>query len=49
MPDVEVKTDTAVDLNSVVNQLSNPFYGMSEEELAVKVDLDSSTALENRA
>lgn len=26
---------------------NNPFYSMSEEELAVKVDLDSSTALEN--
>lgn len=49
IPDVEVKTDNAVDSNSVVNQLSNPFYGMSEEELAVKLDLDSSTASENRA
>lgn len=49
MPAVEVETDNAVDSNSVVKQLSNPFYGMTEEELAVKLDLDSSTALENRA
>ena len=48
MPDVEVETDIAVDLNNIVNQFSNPFYGMTEEEFAVKIDLDSSTASENR-
>ena len=48
MPDVEVETDIAVDLNNIVNQFSNPFYGMTEEEFAVIIDLDSSTASENR-
>ena len=49
MSDVKVEIDSDIDPHSIVNMLDNPFYGMTEEELAVKLDLDSSTASENRA